>query len=224
MNTDEHRCLNAVFQFSVIEWRDMRLRALCTGVLLLAAGLLAVVVIGVLLRPLFKTPAAVQDRATYDMTVFQDQLKEVDRDVERGVMTPTEAEAAHAEYLAWRKPLALPGSLQYGEIIAGMMPSTSSGYFDCQPAARAEPVSATVPAAKAVPRICRRLNINNSLLNADQDKAGCARPPARNHKPGCPVGRHMPASSPSSSNPQTGPTRSAIASPSTRRADSFWPS
>ena len=31
-----------------------------------------------------------------------------------------QAEAAHAEYLAWRKPLALPGKLQYGEIIAGL--------------------------------------------------------------------------------------------------------
>lgn len=60
-------------------------------------GLVAVVVIGVLLWPLFKTPAAVQDRAAYDMTIFQDQLKEVDRDVERGVLTPTEADAARLE-------------------------------------------------------------------------------------------------------------------------------
>lgn len=60
-------------------------------------AVLAIAVIGVLLWPLFKTPAAVQDRAAYDMTIFQDQLKEVDRDIERGVLTPTEADAARLE-------------------------------------------------------------------------------------------------------------------------------
>ncbi len=60
-------------------------------------GVVAVVVIGILLWPLFKTPAVSQDRAAYDMTIFQDQLKEVDRDVERGVLTPEEAEAARLE-------------------------------------------------------------------------------------------------------------------------------
>ena len=63
----------------------------------IAMGVVAVVVIGVLLWPLFKAPAVSQDRAAYDMTVFQDQLKEVERDVERGVLTPDEAEAARLE-------------------------------------------------------------------------------------------------------------------------------
>lgn len=60
-------------------------------------GLVAVVVIGVLLWPLFKTQGAAQDRAVYDVTIFQDQLKEVDRDLERGVLTEAEAGSARLE-------------------------------------------------------------------------------------------------------------------------------
>jgi acetolactate synthase I/II/III large subunit len=38
-----------------------------------------------------------------------------------GIKTPSwkeQAQAAHADYLAWNKPLPMPGALQYGEVIA----------------------------------------------------------------------------------------------------------
>ncbi len=60
-------------------------------------GILAVIAIGALLYPLLKKPAASATRADYDLTIFQDQLKEVDRDIERGVMTLADADAARAE-------------------------------------------------------------------------------------------------------------------------------
>lgn len=62
---------------------------------LIAATALAV--IAALLRPLLRAPAVQQNRAAYNLAVFQDQLKEVDRDVERGVLTPAEADAARLE-------------------------------------------------------------------------------------------------------------------------------
>jgi len=63
----------------------------------LIVALLALAVIAVLLWPILKKPAAAPDRAAYDLNVFQDQLKEVDRDVERGVLTPEQAESARLE-------------------------------------------------------------------------------------------------------------------------------
>lgn len=63
-------------------------------VLIAAAALAA---IAALLWPLLRAPTVQQDRAAYNVAVFQDQLKEVDRDVERGVLTPAEADAARLE-------------------------------------------------------------------------------------------------------------------------------
>jgi cytochrome c-type biogenesis protein CcmH len=63
----------------------------------LLIGAMAVAVVAVLLWPLLKAPAVAQTRAAYDLTVFQDQLKEVERDVERGVLTQAEADAARLE-------------------------------------------------------------------------------------------------------------------------------
>lgn len=60
-------------------------------------ALAALAAIAALLWPLLRTPAGQQDRAAYNLAVFQDQLKEVDRDVERGVLTPAEADAARLE-------------------------------------------------------------------------------------------------------------------------------
>ncbi|MBX7198081.1 MAG: c-type cytochrome biogenesis protein CcmI [Rhodospirillaceae bacterium] len=57
----------------------------------------ALAAIAALLWPLLRAGAPPQDRAAYNLAVFQDQLKEVDRDVARGVLTPAEADAARLE-------------------------------------------------------------------------------------------------------------------------------
>lgn len=57
----------------------------------------SLVVVGVLAWPVLRRGQPVADRAAYDLTVFQDQLKEVDRDLARGVLTTAEADAARLE-------------------------------------------------------------------------------------------------------------------------------
>ncbi|ARJ66716.1 c-type cytochrome biogenesis protein CcmI [Magnetospirillum sp. ME-1] len=51
----------------------------------------------VLLRPLLAAPAAAAARSEYDLMVYKDQLGEIARDVERGLMTADQAEAARTE-------------------------------------------------------------------------------------------------------------------------------
>lgn len=62
------------------------------------AGLTAAVIAGLLLPALRKSSAAVpDDRNAFDRAIFRDQLSELDRDLERGVIGPAEAEAARNE-------------------------------------------------------------------------------------------------------------------------------
>jgi cytochrome c-type biogenesis protein CcmH len=63
----------------------------------LAIGLMVVVAAAALIWPLLRTTDTPADRAAYDLTVFQDQLKDVERDVSRGVLTEDEAGAARLE-------------------------------------------------------------------------------------------------------------------------------
>lgn len=53
--------------------------------------------LALLLLPVFKGKAETADRASYDVAVFKDQLKEVDADLERGLLTAAQAEAARIE-------------------------------------------------------------------------------------------------------------------------------
>lgn len=62
---------------------------------ILAAILTAGVVI-VVVRPLMR-PADAIDRSEFDLAVYRDQLAEIDRDVERGLIGEVEAEAARTE-------------------------------------------------------------------------------------------------------------------------------
>jgi cytochrome c-type biogenesis protein CcmH len=58
---------------------------------------ISLVVVGVLAWPVLRRRQSTATRADYDITVFQDQLKEVDRDLARGVLTASEADAARLE-------------------------------------------------------------------------------------------------------------------------------
>ncbi len=89
-------------------------------------GGLAVLVIAGLLWPLVRAPRSSESRAAYDFMVFEDQLKEVERDTERGVLTTEEAEAARLEIqrriLAARRiaaPAPTPGSTVWRGALAG---------------------------------------------------------------------------------------------------------
>ncbi len=60
-------------------------------------ALIALAATAALLWPLLTKSTVAEDRAAYDLTVFQDQLLEVDRDLARGVLNATEADAARLE-------------------------------------------------------------------------------------------------------------------------------
>jgi cytochrome c-type biogenesis protein CcmH len=62
----------------------------------LAAGF-AVLAVSLLLPPLLRRQEAIAPRADYDLTVYRDQLAEIDRDLDRGVLNPDQAETARAE-------------------------------------------------------------------------------------------------------------------------------
>lgn len=60
-------------------------------------GGLVFLVLSALLWPLLRGAQTAADRAAYDLMVFQDQLKELERDLERGMLTAGEADAARIE-------------------------------------------------------------------------------------------------------------------------------
>ncbi|OAN48114.1 c-type cytochrome biogenesis protein CcmI [Paramagnetospirillum marisnigri] len=53
--------------------------------------------VGGILRPLLRPTVASASRADYDLTVYRDQLEEITRDVERGLLSADQAEAARTE-------------------------------------------------------------------------------------------------------------------------------
>ena len=58
---------------------------------------LLVVVLGVVVLPLLTGTKTLPDRGQYDRAVYTDQLREVERDIARGVLTPDEAGSARLE-------------------------------------------------------------------------------------------------------------------------------
>jgi len=63
----------------------------------IVAGMLSVIIAGFLALPLIRGVRAGEDRAEYDLRVYKDQLRELDRDEARGVIAEAEATAARIE-------------------------------------------------------------------------------------------------------------------------------
>jgi cytochrome c-type biogenesis protein CcmH len=78
--------------------------------LIIAMAALAVVVAIALARPLMRRDATPAVRAEYDLTVFRDQLKEIERDAAEGLLDGEAAEAARIE--VQRRMLAADEELQ----------------------------------------------------------------------------------------------------------------
>lgn len=73
-------------------------------------GCLTLVVVATLVRALLRGSADSRPAAAYDLDVYRDQLKEVERDLERGVVSPADAERAKTEVS--RRILAADAALQ----------------------------------------------------------------------------------------------------------------
>ena len=64
----------------------------------ISAGGLALGVVGLLIVPFLRRPSSdVAARAAYDLTVYRDQLTEVERDLERGLLSDGQADDARTE-------------------------------------------------------------------------------------------------------------------------------
>lgn len=63
----------------------------------LAIALMILAAAGALLWPFLRRPAAAASRAAYDLTVYKDQLAELERDRARGLIGGAEADAARSE-------------------------------------------------------------------------------------------------------------------------------
>jgi len=65
----------------------------------LSFAVLTLAVLAMLILPLLRRPAPMPPRVDYDMVVYRDQLAELERDQERGLLTPDQAGAARTEIL-----------------------------------------------------------------------------------------------------------------------------
>jgi len=88
--------------------------ALWIIIVLLTAAILGVLIVPLLLRGAARAAA----RGEYDLSVFRDQLAEVDRDAERGLLGDSEAKAARIEIkrrMLTAAPADAPGGAKDGE-------------------------------------------------------------------------------------------------------------
>jgi cytochrome c-type biogenesis protein CcmH len=65
--------------------------------LLVLLVIVTVIVLTLVLGPLFKPAKAAPERAAFDRAIYRDQLKELDREIARGVIEPAAASAAQLE-------------------------------------------------------------------------------------------------------------------------------
>ena len=76
----------------------------------IVTGVLTLGVVATLVRAMMRGGGDARPPAAYDLAVYRDQLKEVDRDLERGVLSPADAERAQTEVS--RRILAADAALQ----------------------------------------------------------------------------------------------------------------
>lgn len=103
------------------------------------AGLLVVIVIGVLVLPQLRTQKVVGRRAEYDINVYKDQLAELDRDQAEGRIADVEADAARLEIQ--RRLLAAAEDQQAGTTPKG---APRTGLWTIVAAALAVPAASLV--------------------------------------------------------------------------------
>ena len=89
------------------------------------AAALTIVTVVVVIYPLTRKARQMASADAYDLTIYKSQLKEIDGDVERGLIDQTEAEAARAEVA--RRLLNAQSALEREEQTAASPQATKSG-------------------------------------------------------------------------------------------------
>ncbi|MCZ6885349.1 MAG: c-type cytochrome biogenesis protein CcmI [Alphaproteobacteria bacterium] len=92
--------------------------------LALVLGVMALAAVALLAVPLLGKRARIEDRAAFDRAVFRDQLDELDRDLERGIIGAEDAQAARTEI---ERRILLGAGKQSAGDQSGGMPGTDDG-------------------------------------------------------------------------------------------------
>ncbi|MEX2518907.1 MAG: c-type cytochrome biogenesis protein CcmI [Paracoccaceae bacterium] len=134
----------------------------------------------VLARPLLRRRAQAAPRAAHDAQVFRDQLKELDRDLTRGVVAPEDAEATRLEIS--RRLLAADAESRL-DVGAGSAPAAVSRVLAALVIVAA-PLSAAwlysdlgMPGAQDMPFVSRGAAARPSQAEAEKMMAGRQTPP-----------------------------------------------
>ena len=127
-----------------------------------AAVLMSAVVALAIVMPLIRRPGGPQPgRGEYDITVYKDQLREIDRDRDRGLVDDEEAEAARVEIQrrmlaaseAEKKPAAgtsLPRGRTAAAVLVAAIPAAAFGIYS--PSARQRCPASPSPGATSHPK------------------------------------------------------------------------
>ena len=154
------------------------------GLWVMIAVLTAVVMAMVVFPLLRRRVSGEPDRAAYDLTVYQDQLAEIDRDIERGLVPVDHAEAARLEIkrrmlsIGAAAPETGPPARQAGRspvlatVLAVMVPLIALGlYWDLghpggfeQPMVASGPDGRSMTMEEAVAQLQRRLDAEPANL------------------------------------------------------------
>ncbi len=141
----------------------------------------AICVAGIIIRPLLRASEQTAPRAAHDAQVFRDQLKEIDKDVARGVVTPEDAETTRLEIS--RRLLAADSESHAGAGARSAPPALSRALAAFLIVAA--PVSAALlyadigaPGAEDMPFASRGEAQRPNQAEAEKMMAGRALPPA----------------------------------------------
>ena len=76
---------------------------------ILASALLVLVVLGILLPPLWRTPkpAKTVNRGEANLDIFRDQMRELERDHDEGILTDADLKQASLHSISWHSPLQI---------------------------------------------------------------------------------------------------------------------
>nr|WP_111301989.1 c-type cytochrome biogenesis protein CcmI [Paracoccus saliphilus] len=146
---------------------------------MLAAGLTAIVAFAIL-APVWRGRAAAEPAAAYDLRVYRDQLREVERDLERGVIQPEDAHRLRTEIgrkvleadkrLSRSGPLNASGRPVWAVLMLGAMLVAAVALYlrEGVPGAPDMPLGERIAAADAAYR--------NRLTQTEAEAAAPARP------------------------------------------------
>ncbi len=135
----------------------------------LLAIILAMAVSAILAKPLLRPVRPAARRSEYDMAVYRDQLAEIDKDVERGLLSPVQADTARLEVQRRLLAAAAADSADEAAISATASPATMSEAVDSGKSVGSEPALADATAGAEAPAVSPALKSSSDHPHLDRD-------------------------------------------------------